>query len=176
MTDLMLDLEALNNTKDSAIVQIGAVYFDREGNFGEEFHANIDLKDALKYGSVGGETLQWWFEQSQEAQKSLFTHPRLELKAALKAYIPFAKGASKIWSHATFDFVILENAFKSAGLWFPHPYTSARDIRTLMDITGTRATKNGEDMVEGEILHNAISDCKRQIRYCVRAIKKLKEG
>ena len=63
MEDLMLDIETMGNRSTSAIIQIGACYFDRvTGEIGETFLENILLKSSVEdWGlTVDSLTIQWW--------------------------------------------------------------------------------------------------------------------
>ena len=62
MNNLMLDLETMGNTSDSAIIAIGACYFDpKTGKIEGEFYKEISLESAVKYGGkVDPSTVVWW--------------------------------------------------------------------------------------------------------------------
>ena len=63
--NLMIDLETLGTKPNSAILSIGAVYFDKDG-LGEEFYANVDLQDSIDSGfDIDASTVYWWLSQYQ---------------------------------------------------------------------------------------------------------------
>jgi hypothetical protein len=95
------------------------------------------------------QTVQWWSEQSDEAQAA-FTDP-VDLREALVQFSDwFATldeqaavdagpngGILRIWSHgAAFDPPILAAAYDAVGLPVPWHYRAPRDTRTLFDAAG----------------------------------------
>lgn len=171
MKDVMLDIETLGTRPTSAIVQIGACYFDRNtGEIGETFSMNIEYPDGEGFApfTIDLSTINWWDEQSQEAKNAVFKdgHP---VREVIEKFAVFLKGADHLWSHATFDAPIVANAFAILGMKMPVHYKGMRDIRTLMDL----ADHHSEKPREG-IHHNALDDCKFQVGYVVEALNKLK--
>lgn len=70
-----------------------------------------------------------------------------------------------VWSHATFDPPILQNAYNKVGLQTPIHYRWNRDIRTLCELSGVEKTE-----VKG-VAHNALDDCINQAEYIARGIQ-----
>jgi hypothetical protein len=174
MKDLMLDLETWGNSKDSVIVQIGACYFDRyTGEIGPKVCYNIDAESSIQEGfNVWASTLYWWMTQSNEARQSFVEEPKLHVRTAIEYFNTFAKQAKQIWSHATFDFVILMGHFEKLNIKPNFHYRSARDIRTLTDL----ANLPNKEYPQVGTNHNALDDCLYQVQYCVDCFNKLKEG
>jgi len=175
MKDIMLDLETFGNSKDSVIVQIGTCYFDRySGEIGETLCLNIDVDSSLKEGfDVWGSTLYWWMKQGDKARKSIMEEPRYAVRTAINQVNGFLKKADQIWSHATFDFVMLMGHFEKLGIKPSFHYRAARDLRTLVDLADL--PKNNDKLVRTDIQHNALDDCLYQVQYaveCFRALKK----
>ena len=164
----MLDLETFGDIPNAVMIQIGACYFDRAtGEIGEKFLANIDVESSLKEGfEVTGSTLYWWLRQDKKAQLSLLEKP-LNVVDALFAFSMFMERAKYIWSHVTFDCVILMNHFRKLGIHPKvHPYKIARDLNTLIHLINT----NRSDYTRGGIHHNALDDCIYQVQYAVDAL------
>ena len=172
--DLMIDLETLGNTDHSAIVQIGACYFDmKTGEIGEEFCMDIDIDDACKYGVIDASTVVWWLNQSKEAQISVFgpNVMRQYLKIVLKAFTcRMSIGVEDVWCHTDFDWVILQNAYKAVGLQFPFKFWQRKDLRTITKL----ADVSTKDYVNDGVAHNALDDCKFQVKYTVGCYNKLR--
>lgn len=101
------------------------------------------------------------------ARKSI-TEPGLYVHDAMNAFLNFASEAKQIWSHATFDFVIVQETLKALRLP-PLSYKAARDIRTLVDLSGVQYKKRPRPGVH----HDALHDCVFQVGYCVEAFKQL---
>lgn len=173
MRDVMIDIETFGNGKRATLVQIGAVYFNREtGELGKEFEANIDARDSILCGSeIDADTVYWWLSQSKEAIEAITRGPLMPLRQTMLDLYQYTQGAKSIWSHATFDFVIIQETFKMLNLK-PLNYRIARDIRTLVDL----ASLKREDIIGGRegTHHNALDDAKFQVKYCVAALNKLK--
>jgi hypothetical protein len=130
----MIDFETLGNGKHACIVQVGACYFGPMHELPDvrTFKVNVDAEDAMRNGAeMDASTVYWWLSQSPEAIKSITAEPRLTEREALTQLNEFLKGADEIWSHATFDFVILMEALKRLHIKPSFGYRTARDIRTL---------------------------------------------
>lgn len=170
MIDVMLDLETFGNGKNACIVQIGACYFNRlTGEIGEEIELTVDARTSVRAGGViDADTVYFWLKQSPQAIEGI-TNNMTSIDDALAQMNLFFKGAKHIWSHATFDFPILMEAFRDLNIRFNGSYRSARDIRTLMDLSGVKT----KDFVREGTHHTALADCKFQVKYCVEAFRVL---
>ena len=172
MNDLMLDIETLGNSTNPVLIQIGAVFFDRKtGEIGDEFCVNVDEDSCLYEGFTKDKsTVEWWAEQDQEVLKKIRSNT-VEVRQAIKDFRKFCghKMDLCVWSHATFDFPIIQNYLKKFKEK-PLRYKGARDLRTLVDLSGIDLDKY--DWTTGKT-HNALDDCKFQIKYCIDAIDKL---
>jgi len=175
MKDVMLDFETLGNSKNAAVVQIGACYFDRHtGTVGKTFSVGVTPESAVKSGAnMDASTVLWWLDQSKEAQDAVFKGPAIDINTAFYDLNQFLSGAKAIWSHATFDFVILQETMKRLSITPTYRYAAARDIRTLQDLANV-----GKEALIGlhreGVHHNAIDDCIFQVKYCVLSLNKLK--
>lgn len=169
--DVMLDLETFGNGKNACIVQIGACFFDRRtGDIGKTFKCNVDARSSVASGAeMDADTVYWWLDQSDNAINSICDKPLLGIQTAMQDLNLFLEGADNIWSHATFDFVIIQETFKRLNIKPLFSYRFARDIRTLVELAGV---KTGSYIREG-VHHDALADCFHQVRYCTDAIKKL---
>ena len=173
MKDVMVDIETLGAGLNPVIVQIGACYFDRKtGYIGEKFKVNIDPVDAQRMGGIlDADTVTWWLNQSREAQKSITADPKVSLVGALQAFQEFVKSADNIWSHATFDFVILNQVMRNVNVG-KLPFRKARDIRTLVELSNMDPT----GLSRAGTHHDALDDCKHQVKYCYYAFQELKNA
>lgn len=166
MKDIMIDIETMGTRATSAIVQIGACYFDRKtGEIGETFKVNIfHTSDNF---TMDHSTINWWLVQSQEARESIIGNQML-IHEAMELLRDFLKDGEFLWSHATFDVPIIQNSFEKCGMKNPIPYRGMRDIRTLMDLADHRSESEREGTH-----HDALDDCRFQVKYCVEALNKL---
>lgn len=168
VNDVMLDLETFGNSKQAAICQIGACYFDREtGAIGNQFKVNVDASTS---GELDASNVYWWLSQSKEAQASICAPPLVNIGHALIALNEFLVDAKQIWSHATYDFVILTETYRRLGIKPSFKYRAARDIRTLVDLAKITIDKTPRTGLH----HDGLQDALHQVKYCVLAMNKLK--
>lgn len=177
---LMVDIECMDNAPTAAIVSIGAVVFDPDGNdlqlvdmsriggippLERSFYVNIDLPSCQKLGlTIGGKTVMWWLEQSQEARDALKTPTPIPLRDALSSFCEFVRKESDgdqvyMWSHATFDAPILHNAFFAIGRPAPWNFRNCFDLRTLLRDAGSPMIADLPELTA----HDALWDAWRQV-------------
>ena len=141
-TDIMIDLETLDVLPTATILTIGAVKFDPFGEDvtepkSEKFYVKVDVDSCDRIGcTVSQSTLDWWANQSQEAQNEAFDPSgRIPIEDAMAQLYKFCWGAKRVWSHgASFDIVICENVFRKLQKAVPWTYWQVRCTRTLFDI------------------------------------------
>jgi len=168
MRDIMLDLETLGVDAGSAILSIGACYWDPiNGDIGEEFYNTIQISDSLNQGfSVTGSTIGWWLQQSDEARDALFKHP-VPIAAALIGFSNFVKTPKdNVWGNGSgFDNVILRAAYEKMNIQAPWYFQNDRDMRTLKAIAKFKGIAIPNIPREGTH-HNALDDAKYQAEIC----------
>lgn len=180
MRELMVDIETMGTNINAPIVQIGAVYFSMAtGETGNEYLININLEDSMKWGATpDGRTIYWWFNQTKEARDGLqdLTTPFMYEEQGLSDFNEFWARANRVWSHATFDFVILMNAMRRRDIQPTVNYKKARDIRTLTGLAGMTREEMDLYHVEREgVHHNGLDDALYQVAYCHECYKKIRK-
>ena len=170
MKDVMIDLETFGNGPNKVICQIGAVYFDRTtGELGQTFEVNVDARSSQAFGGViDADTVYWWLQQSDEARKSLLEN-KISLREALESLNLFLVNADRIWSHATFDFVTIMDAFRAVSLKPCFSHKAGMDLRTLTYL----AKISPQDFTRDGTHHNGLADAIFQVKYCVAALNKI---
>ena len=141
-TDLMIDLETLATSPNSAVLTIGAIRFDPFGNDIDDdqcdkIYLKIDLDSCQDLNlEINDDTIQWWSQQSREAQDEAFSSEgRIHIREAMDKLYKFAWGCKRVWSHgASFDTVICENIFRKLHKAVPWKFWQVRDTRTLFDL------------------------------------------
>jgi hypothetical protein len=164
----MVDLETLSSANDAAIVAIGACGFTLEqqwlGNLETVahwpieflFYRTIRMSSAMQHGSVSGDTLEWWFQQSDRARMELLREP-VSIERALKDFSDWWPKDAKMWSHATFDAPILSNAYEKVfHRRQPWHHRDARDLRTLAELAGGHRDEDYPSL--GGLKHVAYAD------------------
>ncbi len=177
MNNVMLDLETMGVSNNALIVSIGACFFNPlNDSIGKTFYTNINMQSAIDIGcKFDANTIKWWMHQTNEARIALFKHT-IDICDVLHSFNSFINlncdniSTINIWSHVTFDHVILEETYRKAKIKPAFHYTSARDIRTLTHFVGY--IKTGERI---GIHHNALDDCLYQVTYVSAMIRKLNE-
>ena len=172
MGNIMLDLETMGTGSRSAIISIGAVYFDENG-LGEEFYERVGLQSCLDAGLVAdASTIMWWMQQSVNARKEFLTdYDNQPIGLALVKFTEFCQKGSnnKVWGNGSdFDNAILANAYRTMKMEQPWKFFNSRCFRTLRNLFPDIEI---EDI---GVAHNALDDAKWQARYAIEALKMLK--
>lgn len=179
VTDISIDLETLSTAQDAAILSIGATKFNRHtGEIGETFYIEVDIDDAMKYGSVSGSTLAWWMQQGDSA-KRLFRDAGADVDNLkwslyhalhqLHTFIDENYGGVCVWGNgATFDISILEHAYSGVGFKEPWAFWNIRDLRTLVDAASELGFDKGAIQFAGTA-HNAKDDAIHQAKIAIAA-------
>ena len=170
MKNIMIDLETMGTSSNSAILSIGAVEFDKDLGILSRFYRNIDLKSCLDRGfEFDANTFYWWLKQSEDARKAL-TKEKIDIKDALKELLEFlGKGNLQIWGNgADFDNVILQNAFKKFKVESPWPYWSNRCFRTF------KCSFPSLEIKQIGTSHRSVDDAEFQANYLVALVEKFK--
>lgn len=165
MKHIMIDIETMGNSSNSAIVSIGAVKFDlNTGETGETFYRFVDLQSCLNIGlTVKGSTIMWWLQQSEEARKELYNNKGESIDVVLKDFSEFCTTDYEVWGNSPrFDLGILHDAYTKLGLPISWDFRKERDVRTLVSFLPDVKTY----FVYKGVSHNALSDCYNQIEYC----------
>lgn len=173
MKDVMLDLETLGNGKNKCVCQIGACYFDRDtGEIGETLKINVDARSHVKHGGeLDPDTVYWWLSQDKAAQQSILAEPKVDVVEAFTQLNEFLAPAKAIWSHATFDFVTIQETFKQLNIKPKFHYRVARDLRTIVDAGKVSISKH----IRVGVHHDALDDCRFQVGYCVASLQNIKK-
>jgi hypothetical protein len=162
MQNIMIDIESLGTSSNALILSIGAVEFDETG-LGQEFHVHIDPDTCVAAGLViDPRTVMWWMEQSDAARKALLTGKKIPLlKALVQLKEAFDWKGKKVWCNgASFDFPILDNAYRAMGGEAPWEYWNALDYRTVKKIVPQDVLKASVE--QAGTAHDALADAKAQ--------------
>ena len=168
MTDLMCDLESMGQTSGSAIVGIGACFFDTgTGQIGKTFYRAVNLATAMRVGlTVDASTVMWWLGQS-EAARNAIRFSAYPIEQALTDFSEFvhetAGTQARIWAKGpSFDAGLLSAAYRACALKQPWQYFHERCVRTLI----SRNPSVPEPERVGEA-HNALDDATHQSQWLI---------
>jgi hypothetical protein len=178
---IMIDMETLGIDPVTApIIQIGAEAFELDGDGPHvgvpPFRLHVDPKSCLVAPFnrvINPDTVAWWAETDPELLVQIMRskeRPLTEALAELALWtIRIDDGIEGVWSNgSTFDIVMLEMAYKQAGMRAPWPFRIIRDVRTMAMIAGdhdvcwTGGTIT--DIERDGAKHDALVDCLRQLR------------
>lgn len=183
--NVMINLETLSTHANAAIIEIGAVEFNKyTGDIGERLNIIINPSDWCKNERhVDGNTVQWWLKQSKQAIERFTTQQKdieyLNLDKALEQLKYFINDCGNydeeqsvvVWVNgSTMDITILQSAYEHFNMKLPWKYWSVNDVRTIVGLNPL--IKENCKFTEG-IKHSAVSDCLHQIKYLTDAIKTL---
>jgi hypothetical protein len=181
--DCMLDLETLDSGPNSTIVAIGAVAFDLNGNDTPEslkgapersFYTTVDTWEQGLHGrTMGNDTIMWWLQQNEAARLAI-AKPMLKLEPALKLLKVFSEelGCRNLWGYgATFDNVIIAEAFKAYKVKSPFPYRNQFCMRTIVNLANIDRPSR-----EGFTEHHALADAQYQVILLQKAYRALTRG
>lgn len=161
---IMVDLETLSSDPTAAIIQIGAVSSDKSA-----FCTSIKFESALEYGEASGSTLEWWLSQSEAARESLFKN-QVNMKEAMREFEYWVKSHSNaktcFWSHATFDFPIIQRVSKLVLGHNVLPYKRLLDLRTIEYFYSEYIEWDERAGVH----HNALDDAKYQMIHLMKML------
>lgn len=200
LTDLagMIDLETLGTVSGSPIVTIGAVVFNpyvcnstvelvRRGLL-----LKLDLSDTIDLSQgVEGKTIRWWFEQKDEAIKSLVGEGAISVKEALRKLYRYFNDrgsfvneeffpgladmpkCSTFWAKdPDFDMVLLRYYYEKLGEKLPWDYYACRSVRTVEALAWEDPSNKPEFIIPG-VAHNALWDSVHQAMRIQAAMKEL---
>lgn len=188
-TDIMLDLETFGTSNNAAIVQIGAVAFNADGdngslftnspdllrNFGQGFRMNIDLEQSKNPGVFDAGAINFWLKQGDEARASI-TAAGVPLGEALRSFAAWVEAIGngrhnvRLWSNGpTFDETILRAAYTRYGLELPISYRGSRCCRTMIELAelygyNRREAFKAAFQEEGMVNHDGLADAVMQAR------------
>lgn len=173
---IMFDLETLDNKNTSSILSIGAVEFNlHTGEIGETLYVRVDLQSCIDEGlTISADTIMWWLQQSDEARAYIYGVKGIQLEEALDKVCKFVKSCGDkviVWGNgATFDISILEYALYKFYTKLPWKYFNVNDVRTIININ----PKVKDNCPFDGVKHDAIADCKHQIKYLCDTYKTIK--
>lgn len=132
--NVMVDIETLGTGNDALILSIGAVKFVGDSII-DRFHVAINPADAQNYGlKIDAATVMWWMSpERDEARKQLVACDKVDLYEALAGFAEwYGTESLPTWGNgATFDNVILRNAFTKARVECPWKFWHDRCYRTF---------------------------------------------
>jgi len=135
---ISIDLETLSTAPDAFIVAIGAARFDPMADgIVDSFYTAVDLNNSAfiaKRFRMDPATIGWWLHSERAAARdALKSGSCVDLLSALEGFgLWVGETPLPVWGNgATFDNVVLTNAYKALGMDVPWTYKDDRCLRTL---------------------------------------------
>ena len=173
---VMLDIETMSSNSNAALAQIGACVFSvHDGSISSEFKCNVSVGDCRELGMhVDPNTEKWWSQQDPAAIASIMAEPRETPRVALASFRAWYPPGAVVWSHATFDAVIMQNAYARLDWKCPWHFRDARDLRTITGLFAFGGRKVPAELWEREgVHHDALHNARYQVKiasYQIRGI------
>lgn len=177
---IVLDLETMGVSSNSAIIAIGAVGMDKDYDVNSYFYTPVSLQSCVDMGLViDGSTVAWWLGQSEEARNGLDLNGGHSIYNALGAFIEWMGRVTDsynayVWGNGSdFDNVIITNAFKKAKFrepWKPWLNQSMRTVHLINEQMGLGITRP-----EPTVKHHALFDAEAEARYIGGILYKLEQ-
>lgn len=166
MDNVMLDLETLDSRETAVILSIGAVRFSLdELKTREEWLQLVDPVTCQEKGlTIGADTVRWWMQQSPGAQLAAFSVGGVSLPVMLQRFTNFIREVpnTKVWGNgATFDNMIMRNAYRACNLETPWSFRNDLCFRTMLKMFPQ--PKRGDAGVR----HHALDDARRQAQILI---------
>ena len=167
--DLMIDIETMGTAADSALVQIGAVFFNIPRRaLGPTFLQTIHLATAVRDGGkIDPGTVLWWLGQGDAARKGIRFGGR-DIRVVLQEFSDWIKETCRhedvrVWGNSpTMDCTIPRTAYERAGMEVPWYWSHERDFRTVRNMN-PKVEYNTDD--KGDDAHNALVDAVFQAKH-----------
>lgn len=178
MRRVMVDLETLAIDPRAAIVSIGAVTFDENGPNGDNVFYSVVETPFLQKRVVSADTIKWWSEQSEDAQRVFRMDGRVSLTSSLGAFNKWLGDMTmtEIWAGPShFDIPILETALREYGYEVKWSHRNVRCLSTLTKLCEQLGVKDGGDAVRRVMHHNALDDARFQAQHAAVMLRNLKE-
>ena len=171
--NIMVDLETMGTHPGAPIIAIGSVFFDARG-LGPSHYVEVNLESCTRLGMrIDANTVIWWMGQSEEARSAFKNNAQAaHLQDALLMLSDFMGNVCrtnqpKVWGNgASFDNVILGNAYDVCGMARPWAFYNDRCYRTAKNVC------EYVPFTPPEVAHNALSDAIAQATHLVEIAKK----
>lgn len=170
-TDISIDLETLAvETHNPAILSIGLVLFHAENDPTKisprlQFYWEISIEDAMRWGQVHANTIQWWMQPGNEKGRELFNTPDDEkytlagaLREMAQVIYQYASPYARVWTNGPAqDDTWLRSAYYRLDIQLPWTHGAGRDIRTIREFLSKQAQDIAADgLLKHHALHDAI--------------------
>jgi len=193
--DIMLDLETMGNGNKPVLAQLAAVCFKLEQGIPlDSFNKLISPQSCVKVGltcasTYGSDpTMDWWLKQDKDVFNKIIVEALLhgeELDQVLTQFSQWLKEMMKkhgckyvrvYGKGPAADCVWLRSAYDSCDMKAPWMFWDDCCVRTYLDISFRAFGVKIKDMPFEGSKHDAIDDCKHQIKMVSAVFKLMKKS
>jgi hypothetical protein len=173
-SNISWDIETMGTGSYAAPISLGAVKFDPNDkcvDVTQTFYTAITLASSMKAGlRTDAGTIEWWLDAKQAAARERWlVEPKVDLDEALLGFSEWYGNDDTVpvWGNgATFDNVILSNAYQALGIDRPWGFRADRCFRTIKSIVQppVKAPKYGTE-------HHALDDAIAQALWLQKIVR-----
>lgn len=175
---ISIDLETLGTERDSVILSLGAVKFDRDAIYEDDgLYLSLKWQPQMDNGGTVTEgTIRFWLNQSRAARdavlnKSGAVEPdkaMMMLSSWFREHVKAPKNCC-VWAKGpSFDLSLLGDLYYRFGLGKPPwPYWAERCVRTALMLNAAYRVPHPEGMVEHHAFWDAVYQAMQVKRYLV---------
>lgn len=176
---IMLDLETCALEENAAILSICLMPFslDKDSTVPEPFCQVVDTMSCFMAGMSLGSSQEWWTRQDAAAKIALLKAEKVSVDTTFRNVHSYLSALAEnhelvIWSRGlNFDLPKLEYCLhRFAEKPLPYLYWNVADVRTALRMAGV----NHHDFEFVGTKHNAIDDCRHQIKLVQAAFDEVK--
>lgn len=178
--DIMTDIETLGTKSHSTVFQVSAIAFNIfTGDTLSQFNEIIDIETEELV--CDGSTLKWWLNTDKELLDALLNNKNSIGKNGKYVFSNFNEWILTrtnnvkdiyLWGNGIkFDNVMIDSQMSKYGIKYPIFYRNDRDVRTLLELASLKSGYTEEEIKQfvtddNETKHDALDDCRYQIRLC----------
>lgn len=157
-THATIDIETIDTCPEATILSIGCVKFNPLDNSEphSELYFKISIDDQDRLGrTASDDTIEWWSKQDPKIMDEAFDQEgAVTVEEALRQINKWVVGVDTLWGQGYgFDYTILEDMYRQAGLPIPWNFWIIKDSRTLFGC----CEKDPRKSMQSD-LHNALAD------------------
>lgn len=168
--EAMVDLETLDTTPTSAVFQAAIVFFDKTHTiiYRETWNINVD-EQLARFRTVSASTLAFHLGNPENVKAALEDEEAVSVGTFVRHLIDNIQiyKPKMIWTKGNFDCNILQTMFNDEGLNTPWNFRQICELRTLMREIGVK---------RGEVSHNALEDCTKQVAQLAECRGRIEHG
>lgn len=178
--DIMIDMETVSLAENAGILSLAMLPFSRgKETLGiEPFSRTVDLASCFMAGMCMTGSQEWWMKQEPKAVSAIVNAEKQSISHVMNDAHTYLSALAEtyeliMWSRGTdFDFPKLEWCFrKFVEKDSPYCYWNKRDVRTII-----HEMRIDETQFEFEgIKHNALDDCRHQVKLVREALLRITE-